>query len=153
MADRMSRLWSPATTVFPAVLAAGGQAEVKIAPSGTLEVVQDRTIRDWTVARIIGTLQFTTVATSTWVYGVRVANENEVFGSIDPGAQQTADWMFWGAMTTSNGSYNYRDAVHIDNRSQRKSRGMESELQLYILNAGPSSGDFVAVLRTLLLVP
>ena len=151
--DRMSRMWSPATTIVSTALAATARAEVVIAPSQTLEAAQDRTIREWTVARIIGSLQVTTASNSSLFYGIRVANENEVFGSIDPGAQQTADWMWWGGIYTSEALYLPRDEIKIDNRSQRKSKGMESELRFYILNAGPSTAAFVLNTRTLLLVP
>ncbi len=153
MADRMSRIWSPATTAFPVNLPMGGQAEVDIAPSGTLESAQDRTMREWTVARIIGTLQVGSSVETSWFYGIRVANENEGFGTIDPAAQQTADWMWWGGIYQGTGTYVPRDAIAIDNRSQRKSRGMESVLRFYITNAGPDVGSFVLNTRTLLLVP
>jgi len=151
--DRMSRIWSPATTIVSTAVAATARAEVVIAPSATLEAAQDRTIREWTVARIIGSLQVVTGGNSSVFYGIRVANTNEVFGSIDPGAQQTADWMWWGGVYTGLGGYSPSDEIKIDNRSQRKSKGMESELRFYILNAGPSTAYFVLNTRTLLLVP
>ena len=151
--DRMSRIWSPATTVVATQILSSGNAEVVIAPSQALEIAQDRTIRDWTVARIIGNLQVYSDGESSFFYGIRVANENETFAMIEPGADQTADWMWWGGMYTNSGDVYPRDAIGIDNRSQRKSKGMESELRFYIQNVGPNTGYFVLNTRVLLLVP
>ena len=101
-------------------------------------------MRDWTITRIVGDFGFSTGGTTTFLYGVRLAPESEPVGMVNPGTDQTLDWMLWGGITVQrtadelNGGGN----VHIDNRSQRKSRGMDSSLRLYIYNAAGSTGYF-----------
>ena len=155
--DRMARVWSPGTNVFPTVIINGGYSEQELAPSQALQTAQDRTIRDWTVTRIVGTMQFDlSVGDSAQVYvGIRIANENEVAGNLNPAGDQTADWMYWTGMAC----FGVREfpgvlpTLEIDNRSQRKSRGMESTLILYVYNAGPDTVYMNWSGRTLLLVP
>ena len=155
--DRMARVWSPGSNVGSTTLVNGAYSEIGLAPSLALTTVQDRTVRDWTVTRIIGQLQWASAGDSTVFYGIRVANENETAGSINPGADQTADWMLWGGLyVADSGANNAKypsETVHVDNRSQRKSRGMESVLVLYTFNAGPDTAFMWWSGRTLLLVP
>jgi len=152
--DRMSRVWSPGSNVGPSTLVNGAYSEIGLAPSIALLAAQDRILREWTVTRIIGQYQFESAGASTVFYGIRVANENETPGSIDPGVEQTADWMLWGGLYVAAGSsVEPSETVMVDNRSQRKSRGMESVLVLYTFNAGPDTVDFWWTGRTLLLVP
>ncbi len=143
MADRMSRVWSPSTTVGFTTLTLGTEIEARLMPSTALELSQDRTMRDFTVTRIVGELQFQTASETTFIYGIRLAPESEPIGMVNPGTDQTLDWMLWGGVTIQNstntvgaGSGN----IHIDNRSQRKSRGMDSSLRLYVYNAAGSTG-------------
>ena len=155
--DRMARVWSPGTNVVATGLVNGGYSEQELAPSAALVLAQDRTIRDWTVTRVVGRMQLSVAAGDTagvWV-GIRVANENEVAGNLTPAGEQTADWMYWTGVRVDAGAPGAVLPVEleIDNRSQRKSRGMESTLILYVYNGGP---DFVYMWwsgRTLLLVP
>ena len=154
--DRMSRVWSPGTNVAPTTIVNGGYSEIGLAPSAALMAAQDRIIRDWTVTRVLGRMQLDVgVGLSAAVYvGIRVANENEVAGNLNPGSDQTADWMYWTGATVSRGATpNYPITLEIDNRSQRKSRGMESVLVLYTFNAGPDTVYMTWSGRTLLLVP
>ena len=154
--DRMSRVWSPGTNVAPTTIVNGGHSEIGLAPSAALMAVQDRIIRDWTVTRVVGRMQLD-VATNdiAQVYvGIRVANENEVAGNLNPGAEQTADWMYWTGVTVQRAATPvWPITLEIDNRSQRKSRGMESVLVLYTFNAGPDTCYMTWSGRTLLLVP
>ena len=155
--DRMARVWSPGSNVAPSTIANGGISELGLAPSAALMVSQDRILRDWTVTRVVGLMQLVSAGTSQVYVGIRVANENEVAGSIDPGSDQTADWMYWaGIQVKEHATTNARnpsERLEIDNRSQRKSRGMESVLVLYTFNAGPDTVYMWWSGRTLLLVP
>ena len=139
--DRMRRMWSPSTGGTALPLAAGNSLESDIAPSTTLQLSLDRTPRDWTIARIIGNIQFATQTAApneaNMYVGIRVANENEPHFMINPGIDQTADWMFWEGLVISSLFAEPANALSIDNRSQRKSRGEESKLRLYIFNGGP----------------
>ena len=157
MADRMARVWSPTTTGGVVTLAAGGFMEMPLIPSTALLLTQDRLMRDWTVTRIVGRMDFDSAGNSSMYYGIRVANENETGGMINPGADPTADWMLWGGIDVWNCTYQGACGklyfLDIDNRSQRKSRGMESELRLYVYNAGGSVADVSWTGRTLVLVP
>ena len=151
--DRMSRVWSPTTTVGMLALTGGNSIAMILVPGAALVTTQDRRLRDWTVSRIVGSLQFiTSGTTTTFYYGVRVYNEHEASNLVLPGDEPTADWMFWGALTTNATTMYPRDQVVVDNRSQRKSRGMDSELRLVIQSAG-SDGYFAWSGRCLLLVP
>ena len=89
------------------------------------------------------------------MWGARIANQNEVIGTIGPGTDQTADWMMYGGVSTSRDHENTRiaDAIDIDSRSQRKSRGMESELRFYMQNIGVNTMQYEWVGRVLILVP
>ena len=149
MADRMSRVWSPATTLGYETMLVGDENEYRLHPSYALELSQDRTMRDWTITRIVGNMQFYSAGTTTFIYGVRVAAESEPVGMINPGADQTVDWMLWGGITVRTS--NNIPAITIDNRSQRKSRGMDSSLRLYIYNAAGATGYFAWTGRVLAL--
>ena len=150
--DRMARVWSPTTTAGLTSVPAGATWAGVLVPGTDLVATQDRRLRDWTVTRIVGSLQFTSEGTTTFYYGVRVYNENETATAVTPGSETTADWMFWGAVTTQVGAVYPRDMIVVDNRSQRKSRGMESELRIVIQNSG-SNGYVSWTGRCLLLVP
>ena len=155
MADRMSRVWSPSTTLGMSTLALGAEYEARLHPSYALESSQDRTMRDWTITRIVGMMQFNSDGETTFLYGIRLAPESEPVGMINPGTDQTVDWMLWGGVvvnkntdyppTTGSGN------VRVDNRSQRKSRGMDSSLRLYVYNAAGSTGYFAWTGRVLAL--
>ena len=156
--DRMARVWSPGSNVAASVIGIGGQSEIGLAPSAALLIAQDRIIRDWTVTRVIGTMQLDVAGgTDAQVYvGIRVANENESVSTIRPAIEQTADWMFWTGVRVQKHTavgMGVPVTIDIDNRSQRKSRGMESVLVLYTYNAGPSTVSMYWSGRTLLLVP
>ena len=155
--DRMARVWSPGTNVTASGIVNGGYSEQALAPSLALSTTQDRLIRDWTVTRVVGRMQLSTAdGDYAQVYvGIRVANENEVAGNLSPATEQTADWMYWTGVNvneTVSGAH-FPITLDIDNRSQRKSRGMESVLVLYTYNAGPDLVYMWWSGRTLLLVP
>ncbi len=153
MADRMSRVWSPSTNLGPQTLTLGAEYEARLHPSYALELSQDRTMRDWTITRIVGRLSFYSAGSTTFLYGIRLAPESEPTGMINPGTDQTVDWMLWGGLFVDQGnsSVNGAGIVEIDNRSQRKSRGMDSSLRLYIYNAAGSTGYFAWTGRVLAL--
>jgi len=153
MADRMSRVWSPSSTLGPSTLTLGAEAEYRVHPSSALESSQDRTMRDWTITRIVGNMEFYSAGATTFLYGIRLAPESEAIGMINPGTDQTVDWMLWGGVYVNNGqaSLNGSGNVVIDNRSQRKSRGMDSSLRLYVYNAAGSTGYFAWTGRVLAL--
>jgi len=144
--DRMSRVWSPSTTLGYTTMTLGAEVEGRLMPSSALEQSQDRTMRDFTVTRIVGMLQFRSNAETTFLYGIRLAPESEPIGMVNPGTDQTVDWMLWGGVTVNHTSSYPATAgagnVMIDNRSQRKSRGMDSSLRLYIYNAAGSTGFY-----------
>ena len=155
MADRMDRVWSPFTNLGFEQMLLGDEVEYRIFPSVALEQSQDRTLRSFTVTRILMDMQFKSDSTTTFIYGVRLAPESEAVGMINPGHDQTVDWMLWGGVTVESTTQNEiagSGNVHIDNRSQRKSRGMDSSLRLYIYNAAGSTGDFTVSGRVLSLV-
>ena len=157
MADRMERVWSPFTNLGFDNMPLGDENEYRIFPSGALETSQDRTLRSFTVTRILMDMQFNSSGTTTFLYGVRLAPESEAVGMINPGTDQTVDWMLWGGVTVTDSGQGYRSIagagnVHIDNRSQRKSRGMDSSLRLYVYNAAGSTGQFTVNGRVLSLV-
>ena len=156
--DRMTRMWSPGTNITASLIGVGTQSEQELAPSAALQAAQDRTIREWTVTRVVGDMQLAVVSgdEAQAYIGIRVANENEVFDNIGPATEQTADWMYWqGVHVDSNVAFgdHRRHDIKIDNRSQRKSRGMESVLILYVYNVGPDPVYMWWSGRTLLLVP
>ena len=154
MADRMSRVWSPFTNLGFESMSLGDEIEYRIMPSSALESAQERTMRDWTVTRIVGNLQFNSQGETTFLYGIRLAPEAEIVGSINPGHDQCVDWMLWGGITvfdTSTTEIVGSGNVHLDNRSQRKSRGMDSSLRLYIYNAAGDTGGFSVTGRVLAL--
>ena len=143
MADRMQRAWSQGTTLGYDTLALGAEVEYRVFPSASLEAATDRSIRDFTVTRIIGNLQFKSQGGTTFLYGFRLANEAEPLGTYNPGVDQAIDWMLWGGTSVqypTGGAGLQPITVEIDNRSQRKSRGMDSSLRLYVYNADGNTG-------------
>ena len=63
--------------------------------------------------------------------------------------------MFWGAVVVqypTNGYGTQWYTEKIDNRSQRKSRGMDSGLRLYVYNGAGSTGYYMWSGRVLALV-
>jgi len=150
MADRMTRMWAPMNVQPPLVMAAGAVARVNVLT--VLEAALGRTLRAWTVTRFICNLQLVSSNTS-WQWGLRVENENVLLGSIDPEADSTADWISHGGVYTMSANFELRDLITIDNRSQRKSHGEQSDLFFYVENTGLVGGSFTLVGRVLLLLP
>ena len=149
--DRMERMWAP-LHFGSASLAAGGIARADVL--AILEASLGRTLRKWTVTRVVGELQFRNTAEAEFFYGMRVENENVPLGTVDPDPDATADWLFWGGGIIDEPSYHMRDAIHIDNRSQRKSLGEQSRLYLYWEHAGAAGTLFTTFHgRALLLLP
>ena len=149
--DRMQRMWVPvhwATTP----LAPGGIARADC--TAILEASLGRELRQWTVTRVVGMLQFSSVS-AEFFYGMRVDNENVPLGTIDPEPDATADWLFWGGGQVGYGdAFGLRDAINIDNRSQRKSQGEQSKLFLYWEHAGAANTLYTSFHgRVLLLLP
>ena len=143
MADRMQRVWSQGSSLGWDAMTLGAELEYRIFPSSSLETATDRSIRDFTVTRIIGNLQLQSQASTVFLYGIRLAQEAEPPGTYNPGVDQAIDWILWGGVTVNYPNLGYGPIVHtvdIDNRSQRKSRGMDSGLRLYVYNAAGSTG-------------
>ena len=152
MADRMRRVWSPGTTMGYDTVVAGGAVEYTMMPSSALILAQDREMRDWTITRIVATLQAYSVSTTTFIYGIRVVSDTEAPGTVSPGTDQMLDWMLWGGITVGSNWNSYGGPyINIDNRSQRKSQGMDSTLRLYIDNVGGATGYFAWTGRVLAL--
>ena len=152
--DRMQRMWAPVHWDSAAV-APGGVARADC--TAILEASLGRELRQWTVTRVVGTLQFRSLG-AEFFYGMRVENENVPLGTIDPEPDATADWLFWGGgITESPGGEDFfylRDAINIDNRSQRKSQGEQSKLFLYWEHAGAANTLYTTFHgRVLLLLP
>ena len=154
MAERMQRMWSPGTSVGYDSILAGDVGEYQLAPSAALQSSQNRLVRDFTVTRIVGNLQFTSVSETVFMYGIRFANENEPIGTYNPGTDQTIDWMLWGSIVVGNTTQLgiAASSVEIDNRSQRKSHGLDSGCRLFIVNIAGDDGYVSVALRTLMLV-
>ena len=150
--DRMQRMWAPVQW-DTAGLAPGGIARADC--TAILEASLGRELRQWTVTRVVGLLQFRVSAGEVeFFYGMRVDNENVPLGTIDPEPDSTADWVFWGGGITGNQQYNLRDGISIDNRSQRKSQGEQSKLFLYWEHAGAANTLYITFHgRALLLLP
>jgi len=143
VAERMQRVWSQGLTLGMDTLTLGSEIEYRLFPSYSLEVATDRSIRDFTVTRILGNLTFVSQSETTFVWGMRLAQEAEPVGTYNPGVDQSIDWILWGALRVfypTGGAGPRATTVEIDNRSQRKSRGMDSSLRLYVYNADGSTG-------------
>ena len=148
--DRMQRMWAP-LHFDVANLAPGGIARADC--TAILEASLGRELRQWTVTRVVGMLQFASLG-AEFFYGMRVENENVALGTIDPEPDATADWLFWGGGYTSSEPLYLRDAINIDNRSQRKSQGEQSKLFLYWEHAGAANTLYTTFHgRILLLLP
>ena len=150
--DRMQRMWAPVHW-DTASLAPGGVARGDC--TAILEASLGRQVRQWTVTRFVGTLQFWVNAGEVeFFYGTRVENENVPLGSVDPEPDATADWLFWGGGKVSSAQVLLRDAINIDNRSQRKSQGEQSKLFFYWEHAGAANTLYTSFHgRALLLLP
>ena len=143
MADRMQRVWAQGALLSPTTLTLGAQTELQLFPSATLEAATDRSIRDFTVTRIIANLQLQSQSETTFFWGIRLAQEAEPIGTYSPGTDQAIDWMLWGSARVSWPTNGYGLKWYqekIDNRSQRKSRGMDSGLRLYVYNGDGATG-------------
>ena len=143
MAERMQRVWSQGSSLGYDTLTLGAKLEYRIFPSSSLETATDRSIRDFTVTRIIGNMNFQSQGQTTFIWGIRLAQEAEPAGTYNPGVDQAIDWILWGGRvveypTLGNGPISQLEK--IDNRSQRKSRGMDSGLRLYVYNASGATG-------------
>ena len=150
--DRMQRMWAPVHW-DSAVLVPGGIARADC--TAILEASLGRELRQWTATRVVGTLQFyASAAEAEFFYGMRVENENVPLGVIDPEPDATADWLFWGGGITDSTYFSMRDAITIDNRSQRKSQGEQSKLFFYWENASAAGTLYTTFHgRVLLLLP
>ena len=150
MADRMSRMWAPvAATGY--VLNAGAILSVSV--TSILEAALDREVRQWTVTRFVGRLQLVSENETFYMWGMRVENENVPLGSVEPMGDSTADWILHGGATVVSGWDGISDSIVIDNRSQRKSQGEQSELRFYVENYAGGNGEVSIVGRALLLLP
>ena len=149
--DRMARAWAP--IAVPSYTMVSGAA-ISINCLVHLDTAMGRELRSWTVTRLVANLQLTSSGSSEFYWGLRVANENEPAGSIDPAFEQNADWVLWGGAMAGVHPFGLAETlVPIDNRSQRKSRGNESQLLFYISNAGPDTGYIALHGRALMLLP
>ena len=155
MAERMRRAWAPIDT---GVLTLAGNADAFALVNSELEAALDRSVRQFTVTRIIAKIYVTPEVTGNIAYlfhGVRIENENVPVGSLNPIADQDADWILHGTVWDRGTSAAWDEAktVNIDNRSQRKSQGEQSELRWYLSNGGGSTLYVAVQGRALLLLP
>jgi len=155
MADRMARAWAPIDT---GVITLAGNADVFALINSELEAAMGRSIRQFTVTRIIAKIYVTPVVLNNNAYlfhGVRIDNENVPAGTLNPVADQDADWILHGTVWNQGivADWNEAKTVNIDNRSQRKSQGEQSELRWYLSNGGGSSLYVAVQGRALLLLP
>ena len=157
MADRMSRMWAP---IDSGVLNIGAGTSGFLLVNSVLEASLDREIRQFTVTRVVAKIWVASHTADENVYlmhGMRIDNENVQVGSITPSADETADWILHGsvwARTPQLAQFLERDVSHIDNRSQRKSQGEQSELRWYYENVGGSNTLYFGIQgRALLLIP
>ena len=155
MADRMRRMWAPIDSGVLSLPAAG---DVNLLINSVLETALAREVRQFTVTRVIARIYVTPQVNGAPVYlfhGVRIENENVPVGAITADVDETADWILHGTVWDSGVAADWNEAktVVIDNRSQRKSQGEQSELRWYLSNVG-ANGMYVAVQgRALLLIP
>ena len=155
MADRMRRVWAPIDTGV-LTLPANGDSYALV--NSELEQSLDRSVRQFTVTRVIAKVYVAPQITNDVVYlfhGVRIENENVPVGTVNPIDDQDADWILHGTVWNWGEAAGWDEAktVNIDNRSQRKSQGEQSELRWYMSNGG-GNGLYVAVQgRALLLLP
>ena len=125
-----------------------------------LEASLDREIRQFTVTRVIADIRVTPKDDDGdpvyLMHGMRIENENVASDAISPADNETADWILHGTVWASGTIAGWSEANtrHIDNRSQRKSQGEESELRWYYENVGNTNSLYFAIQgRALLLIP
>jgi len=127
--------------------------------NSVLEATLGREVRQFTVTRVIAKIYLAPYADGQVVYmthGMRIENENVAHDAVDPADNETADWILHGTVWASGEVARWQETntVNIDNRSQRKSQGEESELRWYVKNVGASNWQYVAIQgRALLLLP
>ncbi len=155
MPERMRRVWAPIDT---GVITIAGGADAYALINSELELALDRSVRQFTVTRVIAKVySVTAVGTSNsyLFHGVRIDNENVPVGTLNPIDDQDADWILHGTVWNhaASGVFVESEAATIDNRSQRKSQGEQSELRWYMSNAGVNALYVAIQGRALLLLP
>ena len=156
MAERMQRMWAPIDTGVLSLPAGDTSALLLLSE---LESSLGREIRQFTVTRIIARIRVTPVIDDNPVYmihGVRIENENVPADGISPRYDETADWILHGTVYASGDAARWEETntVVIDNRSQRKSQGEQSELRWYVENSGLTNMLYYSIQgRALVLLP
>ena len=149
-------MWAPIQTGV-LTLTAGDTTALLV--NSVLETTLGREVRQFTVTRVIAKIYLAPYVNDQVVYmthGMRIENENVASDAVDPADNETADWILHGTVWASGSTAAWNEArtVNIDNRSQRKSQGEESELRWYVKNVGASNTQYVAIQgRALLLLP
>jgi len=149
---RMRRLWAPFRVASTSIAAA---AVARVNLTTLVDTTQGRSVRQYTVTRIL--LQFSCAVDSqdlnVFGIGIRFDNENVALGSVNPLSDTTADWMYHEEIQPSVLTFEMRDRVIRDIRAQRKSRGNDMDLFLYVESNTSVAGDFITAGRVLLLIP
>ena len=84
MAERMRRAWAPIDT---GILTLAGNSDAYALINSELEGALDRSVRQFTVTRIIAKIYVSPTVTNDLVYlfhGVRIENENVPVGTLNP---------------------------------------------------------------------
>ena len=151
MPNRMQRLWLPFRTGVSAIAASG---DVRFSMSSLVDTAMGRTLRDYTVTRMIFNFRCRQDSGEpvTMAIGVRFENDNVVVGTVAPNTDSQAEWLYWEEVTPAIGVMVQRDAIVRDIHTQRRSQGLNQELFFYVSNTSAIAGDLMLSGRCLVLI-
>jgi len=151
MADRMRRLWMPFRS---SIAPLAGSADARVDIKTFIESAQARNVQQFTITRMIIGMNFSSdTGPSSMIAGVRFENENVGAGTVSPITDATAEWLYWEEFMTEIGAISGRFRNFRDIGTQRKSRGNDNNLFLYVSNTTAIAGDFQVSGRVLALIP
>jgi len=137
MTQQRRRVWAPFSTGDDPTLL-GIQGDLRIFVPSLLEIAAARNYRQYTVQRmLLSGMLIPTTAFVTVAVGLRFDNVDSIVGTVDPENDKTSDWLYLEEFCTNAIS----DTFHWnrDIRAQRKSRGNDEELFLYVTNRSTAS--------------
>ncbi len=140
MPNRRGVLWLPFSEgAVVTTLAAGNTTRLDIGSIREAEV--GREYEGYTVTRSLLTIKVanTSGGTNVWAAGLIVLQENVALATVTPAATPSADWLWHEEFVAANLFNDATSLVHRDLASQRKARGGDSILWLYITNRGASA--------------
>ena len=115
-----------------AVVAAGNNSRLLVPSIREAEV--GREYEGFTITRLIINVTLRSATTLAVVtMGVIVQQEDIALATVQPAADPHADW-FWCEEFLANDSGDDSLQIHRDIRSQRKARGGDSEVYIYVVN-------------------